>query len=131
LSKKIDQTHEDARRIVEFALKLKGKTVANWNTFEYPPEFVKKHHLGTPSRPNTDHSFDILTADHILIEIDDTSKHSKKSQKINDGIRTDYAETYLVPKGYKFRVLMEEWIVDSKGVMLPECYEYLRKNLFD
>ena len=130
MSKKIDHTHEDARHVVEFALKLKEKKIADWNTFEYPPEFIQKHRLGTPSRPNTNHSYDILTADHILVEIDDTDKHSKKSQKINDGIRTDYAETYLVPKGYKFRVLMKEWLVDNKGFLLPEAADYLKKNLF-
>lgn len=128
--KKIDQTHERARLVVETILKTHKKTAADHSTFSYPPEFIEKHHLGTPSRPNTGHSYDILTADHILIEIDDVDKHSKKSQKINDGIRTDYAETYLVPKGYRFIVLMKEWIVDSKGFLLPEAADYLRKNLF-
>lgn len=130
MSKKIDQTHEDARRLLECILKFKGKTIADWNTFEYPPEFIKKHRLGTPSRPNTDHSFDILTADHILIEVDDLGKHSKKAQKINDGIVTDYAETHLVPKGYKFYRLLKEEIVNTSGVMQPDCYTYLREHLF-
>jgi hypothetical protein len=111
-------------------LKLKGKKLYRTNQFIFPPEFIKKHRLGTPSRPNTKHSYDIYTTDDILIEIDDVDKHSKKSQKINDGIRTDYAETYLVPKGYKFIVLMKEWIVDSKGFLLPAVADYLQDNLF-
>ncbi len=121
-------THEDARRLVECILELKGKTIADWHTFDYPPEFVKKHHLGTPSKPNTSHSFDILTADHIIIEIDDLGKHSHKAQKINDGIVTDYAANYLQPKGYIFFRLLKEELVNEKGVMQPTAASYLRAN---
>lgn len=95
--------------------------------FHFPPEFVKKHSLGTRSRPNTSHTFDILTAGRI-IEIDDYGKHSKKSQKINDGIARDYVETYQ--KHMKFHRLQKEEIVNEKGQIQPDCASYLRKNLF-
>lgn len=128
--KQKDFSHERAREIVELWLQAKEKTIAYSNRFKFAPEFIKKHKLGTTSRPNTEHSYDILTSDHILIEIDDRGKHSRPTQKINDGIRTDYAETYLIPKGYKFFILMKEWIVDSKGFLLPEAAGYLREHLF-
>ena len=121
-----DQTHEDARRVVEFYLQTaRGRAISTSNAVEYPPEFIKKHKW----RKYPGHSYDIVTPNEV-IEIDDRDGDLHKEIMINDNIATDYAETYLVPKGYKFRVLMKEWIVDSKGVMLPECYEYLRKNLF-
>ena len=127
---KPNMTHEDARRLVELVLDRANKALAIRNTFTYPPEFIKKHHLGTASKPNTNHTFDIVTADHIVIEIDDLGKHSHKNQKINDGIVTDYVETYLKPRGYRFFRLLKEELVNEKGALQPTAAEYLRKYLF-
>ena len=130
--KKIDQTHEDARRIVELWLIAKDCVIATKNKVQFPPEFIQKHKLGTASRPNTDHSFDIVTADNIYIEIDDYGKHSKKSQKINDGIINDYAETYLFSKGCAFYRLQKEEIVNKRGKLQDpkDVANYLKENLF-
>ena len=131
--KKIDSTHEDARRIVELWLIAKDFTIATKNKVQFPPEFIQKHRLGTASRPNTDHSFDIVTADNIYIEIDDYGKHSKKSQKINDGIINDYAETYLFSKGCAFYRLQKEEIVNKRGKLQDpkDVANYLRKTCFE
>jgi len=122
-----DRTHEQARAIVEFYLKANGKVILNPYEFHYPPEFIERHNLGTTSRPNTSHTYDILTAGRI-IEIDDLKKHSKKNQKINDGIATDYAALYQ--SHMKFHRLLKEEIVDEKGHLQPTAAEYLKENLF-
>ena len=123
-----DQTHEDARRIVEFYLMAAiGRSVSDNNSVDYPPNFVQKHKW----RKFPGHSYDIVTPDEV-IEIDDRDRHLHKEIMINDGIATDYAETYLVPKGFKFYRLIKEEIVDHKGRLLDPKHvaEYLQDNLF-
>lgn len=121
-----DQTHEVARRIVEFYLRAaRGRAISDNNSVEYPPEFIKKHKL----KKFPGHSYDIVTPDEV-IEIDDLDRHSHKEIKINDGVATDYAETYLVPKGFKFYRLLKENIVDKRGHIQEDVYHYLRTNLF-
>ena len=131
--KKIDQTHEQARAIIEFYLKAKGHNIyPNPPTFIFPSEFVKKHKLGTRWRPNTNHTFDIEASDKTtstLIEIDDYGKHSKKSQRINDGIINDFVKYHLQGTYELYRLLKEE-IVDEKGHLQPTAAEYLKENLF-
>lgn len=124
-----DQTHELARQIVELYLWGAKRKVTATNEFDYRcyPEFIQKHSLGTTSRPNTNHSYDIVT-DKEIIEIDDYHKHSKKSQKINDGIAGEYITTYH-PE-FKFYRLIKEEIVNEKGQIQPDCYSYLREHLF-
>ncbi len=119
-----DQTHEQARAIVEFYLISKGREIFSNNFVEYHPIFVKKHRLDNRFKG---HSFDIWTNEEI-IEIDDYDKHSKTNQKINDGIVNDYREYYL-PQ-WKYHRLQKEEIVDSKGHLQPSAADYLRKNLF-
>lgn len=125
-----DQTHELARLQVEAWLIAKDCIITESNKVKFSPEFIKKHKLGTRSRPNTEHSFDIVTIENIYIEIDDYGKHSHKNQKINDGIIDDYAENYLEPRGCEFYRLQKEEIVNEKGQIQPTCAFYLRKNLF-
>lgn len=119
-------THEKAREIVELALEFKGSVTTTYNHFEYNQTFIKKHKLGTFSRPNTNHSYDIVT-DKEVIEIDDYGKHSHRNQKINDGIAGDYIKTYH--KEFQFYRLQKEEIVNEKGVMQPDAKSYLRKHL--
>lgn len=119
-------THEAAREIVELALIFKQSWVTTYNRFEYKPEFIKKHKLGTFSRPNTSHSYDIVT-DKEVIEIDDYDKHSKRNQKINDGIAGEYIKTYH-PE-FKFYRLQKEEIVNEQGRMQPTAKDYLREKL--
>lgn len=126
-NKNRDQTHELAREIVELALEFKGSKITTHNIFEFDQEFKKKHQLGTRSRPNTNHTYDIVTENEV-IEIDDYGKHSKKNQKINDGIAGEYIKEYH-PK-FKFYRLQKEEIVNEKGQIQPTCADYLSKNLF-
>ncbi len=125
---KID--HEAARAIIELYLQARDCILTTSNKVKFPAEFIKKHKLGTRSRPNIEHSFDIVTIENIYIEIDDYGKHSHKNQKINDGIINDYAENYLEPRGCEFYRLQKEEIVNSKGVMQPDAYSYLKEHLF-
>jgi len=121
-----DRTHEQARLAVELYLIGKGCTIKKPIPYFYTSEFIKNNHLGTTSRPNTSHTFDIETEEH-LIEIDDYGKHSKKNQKINDGIANEFVANYLSLRLYR---LQKEEIVDSKGHLQPTAVEYLKKNLF-
>lgn len=126
-------THEQARIIVEFWLIAKGKQVVSHNTFAFPPEFCQRHRLGTKWRPNTKHSFDIYCTqpegNDWLIEIDDYGKHSTKSQRINDGIINDFAQTILAPKHYELFRLQKEEIVDTRGRLQATAAKYLQDNL--
>ena len=125
-----DQTHEDARRIVEFYLQTaRGRATDCNKDVQFPVEFCLEHKLGAGSRKFFGHSYDIVTPQEI-IEIDDYKKHSKKNQKINDGIINEYTKTYM--KSYKFYRLQKEEIVDSKGRLLDpkDVAEYLREHLF-
>jgi hypothetical protein len=120
-----DQTHEDARRIVEFYLQTaRGRAVSIHNSVKFHHDFVKKHKL---EKRYQGHSFDIVTTDEI-IEIDDLGKHSKKNQKINDGLVNEYVNDYLI--SFKFYRLLKEEIVDQKGHLQPDAADYLRENLF-
>jgi len=121
--------HRAARRIVEFYLQSKDRQVAKWNNFQFPPEFVKKHKLGTRSKPNTSHSYDIMT-DTELVEIDDLDYHPKPSRRINDGIAGEYATVYH-PE-YRFYRLLKEEIADRKGRILDpkDVADYLKEHLF-
>ena len=130
----INQTHQRAVAIVEFYLKAKGREIfPNHPPFRFSPRFIKKHKLGTRSRPNINHTFDIdamgVGTIGILIEIDDYNKHSKKNQKINDGIINDFVESDL-NNAYEFYRLQKEEIVDSKGFLQPTAAEYLKEHLF-
>ena len=125
-----DVTHEQCRIVIELWLQAKGHEKASYNTVKFPPEFCKKHKLGTSRRPNTDHSFDIVTDHSEYIEIDDYDKHSKTNQQINDGVINDYAENYLIPQGATFIRLQKEEIVDKKGHVIEDyAVRYLRKHL--
>jgi hypothetical protein len=121
-----DQTHEDARRIVELYLLAKERAISDNNSVKFHYGFVKKHKL---EKRYQGHSFDIVTPEEI-IEIDDMGKHSKKNQKINDGIINEYAKEWLKP--FKFYRLQKEEIVDRKGRLLDpkDVANYLRDNLF-
>jgi hypothetical protein len=121
-----DQSHELARQVVEFYLKIKGRKILDNNFFRYPNEFVAKNKL---EKRYQGHSFDIFTGEEVL-EIDDYQKHSKKNQKINDGLIDLFVTTYLKPYNVPLYRLQKEEIVNAKGWIQPDCYEYLRKNLF-
>jgi hypothetical protein len=120
-----DQTHQLAVMTVELFLQGAKKEILVDHVFNYPPEFVEKHKW----KKYPGHTFDILTRDEV-IEIDDLDRHLHKEIMINDGVATDYAETYLEPAGYKFYRLLKENIVDRKGWILPDAGEYLKKSLF-
>jgi hypothetical protein len=57
-------------------------------------------------------------------------KHSKKNQKINDGIAQKYIKEYF--PSWKFYRILKEEIVDEKGRLLKpsDVADYLRDNLF-
>lgn len=116
--------HLQARRIVQFYLETKGRVKTDNNKVMFKPEFRKEKKLGNRF---PGHSYDIVTQSEI-IEIDDLSSHPKKAHKINDGIAEDYARRYH-PE-YKFYRLLKEEIVDRRGWIQPDCYEYLREHLF-
>jgi hypothetical protein len=120
----IDQTHEQARAIVEFYLKIKGRAVSTTNFVNFNTKFVKEHKL---EKRFKGHSYDIVTQEEI-IEIDDYKKHSKKNQIINDQIAERYIKEYH--PAYKFYRLLKEEIVDQKGHLQPDAADYLRENLF-
>jgi hypothetical protein len=122
-----DTSHEDARRVVElYLMTARGRAIANHNSVIYPADFIKKHKL---EKRYQGHSFDIVTTEEI-IEIDDYGKHSKKNQKINDGIINEYVKEHLKP--FKFYRLLKEEIVDKQGRLLDpiDVADYLRENLF-
>ena len=54
--------------------------------------------------------------------------HSKTSQKINDGIATEFATLHL--SKWKFYRLLKEEIVDRRGVLQPTAAKYLKEHLF-
>lgn len=120
-----DQTHELARLQVEAWLIAKKREILAPNYFPYPPDFVKNHML---EKRFQGHSFDIFTGKE-MVEIDDYSKHSKKNQKINDGIVNAFFAQYLKPS-YELYRLQKEEIVNEKGQIQPTCADYLRDNLF-
>jgi hypothetical protein len=106
-------------------LKAKGRKILVKNFFPYPPDFIKEHKL---EKRFQGHSFDIFTG-YELVEIDDLRKHSKKNQKINDGIINNFV--YRALHGlYPLRRLLKEEIVDSKGYLQPTAAQYLQDNLF-
>lgn len=120
-----DQSHERAREQVEFYLRASNYAAIFHNKpIMFHQDFVKKHKL---EKRYQGHSFDIRTPNYI-IEIDDYGKHSKKNQKINDGIINEYVKEYLTR--FNFFRLQKEEIVDSKGYLQPTAAEYLRKALF-
>jgi hypothetical protein len=120
-----DETHENARAVVEFYLKTaRGRVVSTTNFVNFNTKFVKEHKL---EKRFQGHSYDIVTQEEI-VEIDDYKKHSKKSQIINDQIAERYIKEYH--KAYKFYRLLKEEIVDSKGHLQPDAADYLRENLF-
>ena len=116
--------HREARRLVEFYLKLRGRVVAEGNSIAFNPKFVIDNKL---EKRFQGHSYDIVTQEEI-IEIDDLNSHPKKSHRIADGIAEKYIKEYH-PE-YKFYRLLKEELVDKNGWIQPDCYEYLRKNLF-
>lgn len=116
--------HREARRIVQFYLEEKGRTVTSGNYVEFNPKFVKENKL---EKRFQGHSYDIITQSEI-IEIDDLNSHPKKAHKINDGIAQTYAEEYHGE--YKFYRLLKEEIVDRRGWIQPDAYSYLREHLF-
>jgi hypothetical protein len=121
----IDETHEQARAIVEFYLKTaRGRVVSTTNFVNFNTKFVKEHKL---EKRFQGHSYDIVTQEEI-VEIDDYKKHSKKNQIINDQIAERYIKEYH--KAYKFYRLLKEEIVDSKGHLQADTAQYLRENLF-
>jgi hypothetical protein len=123
-----DTSHEDCRRIVElWLMTARGRAIADNNSVEYPPEFIKKHKW----KKFPGHSYDIVTPQEV-IEIDDLDRHLHKEIMINDNVASDYAETYIVPKGFGFYRIIKEEIVDRKGRLLDpkDVALYLRENLF-
>lgn len=121
-----DQTHELARLQVEAWLQAKEREIHDMKFFPYSKQFVKKHKL---EQHFQGHSFDIVTKDE-LVEIDDYGKHSKKNQKINDGVINSFYKSELKPFGYRLFRLQKEEIVNQKGQIQPDCAAYLKKNLF-
>lgn len=118
-----NMTHEAARGLVHLYLAGKGRKFLDNNQVSFGKGFVQEHKL---NKRFQGHSYDIWT-DHEIIEIDDYGKHSKKNQKINDGIATEYATLHL--SAWKFYRLQKEEIVDRRGVMQFTCEEYLKRNL--
>ena len=118
-------THELARQIVELYLIGKGREILAKNYFPYSPDFIKNHML---EKRFQGHSFDIFTGKE-MVEIDDYSKHSKKNQKINDGIVNAFFDQYLKPSYDLYRLQKEE-IVNEKGQIQPDCASYLKEHLF-
>ncbi len=119
-----NMTHEAARAIVEFYLKAKGRNILEKNNVLFGKAFVQEHKL---NKRFQGHSYDIWTNEEI-IEIDDYQKHSKRGQKINDGVATEFATNHL--SQWKFYRLLKEELVDRRGVLQPTAAEYLEKNLF-
>jgi hypothetical protein len=117
--------HREARRLVEFYLQsARGRATSAGNYVQFKPKFVKENKL---EKRFQGHSYDIVTQEEI-IEIDDLNSHPKKSHRIADGIAEKYIKEYH-PE-YKFYRLLKEEIADRRGWIQPDCYEYLRKNLF-
>jgi hypothetical protein len=102
----------------------RGRAISTGNSIKFHYDFVEKHKL---EKRYQGHSFDIVTPEEI-IEIDDMGKHSKKNQKINDGIINEYVKEYLEP--FKFYRLLKEEIVDARGHLQRDAADYLRENLF-
>lgn len=93
----------------------------------FDPRFVKEHKL---DKRFGGHSYDIIT-DEEVIEIDGiNTRHSKKNQKINDGIASSYID--WLGGGRKFYRLLQEEITDPQGRLLDpkDVAQYLRNNLF-
>jgi len=116
--------HTQARRVVEFYLKIRGRTVSKPIPVNFKTEFIKEHKL---EKRFGGHTYDIVTHDEV-IEIDDLQAHSKKSHIINDQIAERYIKEYH--PAYKFYRLLKEEIVDRKGHIQEDVYHYLRTNLF-
>lgn len=118
--------HREARRIVEFYLETaRGRAISSWNFILFNPKFVREHKLENRFKG---HSYDIITQDEV-IEIDGmNTKHSKKSQQINDGIAESYIKEYH-PE-YKFYRILQEEITNDKGQIQPDCAAYLKEHLF-
>ena len=121
---KPNMTHEAARTIVEFYLKAKGRNILENNNVLFGKAFVEEHKI---NKRYQGHSYDIWT-DQEIIEIDDLGRHSKTSQKINDGIATEFATNHL--SQWKFYRLLKEELVDRRGVMQPTAAAYLKAHLF-
>lgn len=124
LSPKHNMTHEAARLAVEFWLEAKERKILTKNEVLFGKGFVEQHRL---TKRYQGHSYDIWT-DKEIIEIDDLARHSKTSQKINDGIATEYAVNHL--SQWKFYRLLKEEIVDRRGVLQPTAARYLKEHLF-
>jgi len=124
--------HREARRQVELYLLTKGRTIYDDIGYHYPPEFVREHKLGYKF---AGHSYDIVTEKEI-IEIDGmNTRHSKKSQIINDQIAEDYIRfaiehNFMIQKHF-YRLLQEE-ITDPQGRLLDpkDVADYLKEHLF-
>ncbi len=119
-----NMTHESARAIVEFYLKAKGRTILEKNQVFFDKAFIEEHKL---TKRYQGHSYDIWT-DQEIIEIDDLGRHSKTSQKINDGIASEFATNHL--SQWKFYRLLKEELVDRRGVLQPTAAAYLKEHLF-
>jgi hypothetical protein len=117
-------SHSAARLAVEFYLKAKGRTILEKNQVFFDKAFIEEHKL---TKRYQGHSYDIWT-DQEIIEIDDLGRHSKTSQKINDGVASEFATNHL--SQWKFYRLLKEELVDRRGVLQPTAAEYLEKNLF-
>jgi hypothetical protein len=119
-----NMTHEAARRQVEFWLEAKERKILTKNEVLFGRGFVEQHRL---TKRYQGHSYDIWT-DQEIIEIDDLGRHSKKAQKINDGVATEFATKHL--SKWKFYRLLKEEIVDRRGVLQPTAAKYLKGHLF-
>jgi hypothetical protein len=118
-------SHKQARLVIELYLIAKGRTILENNFFYYPEQFIKKHKL---EKRFKGHAYDILTNSE-LIEIDGMqTRHSKTSQKINDGVASEFATNHL--SQWKFYRLLKEELVDRRGVLQPTAAEYLKEHLF-
>lgn len=119
-----NMTHEAARLQVQFWLEAKGRKILDSNEVFFTRGFIEQHRL---TKRFQGHSYDIWT-DHEIIEIDDLGRHSKTSQKINDGIASEFATNHL--SQWKFYRLLKEEIVDRRGVLQPTAAAYLKEHLF-
>jgi hypothetical protein len=119
--------HREARRAVQLYLEIKGRSCKTNTDILFDPKFIKLHKL---ENRFAGHSYDIITDDEV-IEIDGiNTRHSKKRQKINDGIASAYIE--WLGGTTKFYRLLQDEITDPQGRLLDpkDVAAYLRENLF-
>lgn len=119
--------HRESRRFVQFYLEIKGRDCKPNTDVIFDPRFVQLHKL---NKRFQGHSYDIIT-DEEVVEIDGmNTRHSKKSQQINDGIASAYIE--WLGGSRKFYRLLQDEIADPQGKLLnpKDVSDYLRKALF-